>query len=361
MLDALYDLVRRHRLLERLTGSDDAEVLWIGELVRRGLEPPDPRFDRCAHWDTAVAAEVEGLDAIERIALVGSFRADVAEQIVAAFGDQAEAFVEASNERAPVVLRANRRRVDREGLLAGLRAAGVDCEPGQHAPDAVILRSRTNLQALDLFKRGAFEVQDEGSQLLAELVEPTGLVVDFCAGAGGKTLAMAAMGAKRVVACDVRERALTELRKRARRAGVQVEVHVLGDDLPPAVAGLHADRVLVDAPCSGTGVLRRHPEHRWTVGPLSELVALQSSILERASGLVRPGGRLIYGTCSVLPVENEGVVEAFAQRHPEFAPSGTLRTAPHTHGTDGFYGAVLQRRCVEPYPGPDTEIATRAG
>lgn len=355
VLDGLYGMVRRDRLLAALTGSGDAEVLWVGELVRRGLDPDlatevsqlDGDFGRCADWDASVTALVGDLDPVERIALLGGVRPVVAEQILVAFGeDGARDFFEASNARGPVVLRANRARISRDRLVECLREQDIPCEAGSE-PDAVVLLGRANLPALDLFKRGTFEVQDEGSQRLARLVEPTGLVVDLCAGAGGKTLALAALGARRLVACDVRERPLKELQKRASRAGVRVEVHRLGPggELPPAVQSLRADRVLVDAPCTGTGVLRRHPEHRWQIDAdrLSATTALQGEILERAMTLVKPGGRLIYGTCSVLPAENEAVVDAFGERHRDWSVGRVLRTAPHTCGTDGFYGAILQR------------------
>ncbi len=366
-LDALYDLVRHERMLALLTGSDAPEALWLGWLVRNGLDPDeaatagrvDLDLSRCARWESEVAQALATRSAVHATALLGSLEPVAARQLLDRYGkDGAWAFIDASNERAPIALRANRLRGTREELVRALRDQGVDCTVGVWAPDAVLVHQRVELRTGPLWASGAFEVQDEGSQLLAELVDPGGLVVDLCAGAGGKTLALAARHPDRLVACDVRERALHELHKRAARAGAAVEVHQLGADgaLPRAVARLRADRVLVDAPCTGSGVLRRHPERRWLIdGPhLERCVALQHSILHRAAGLVRPGGRLIYGTCSVFPAENREVVRAFLDRHPDFAPlparrilgdgfGEVLEVAPHTHGTDGFFGAVLVR------------------
>lgn len=366
VVDGLYDLVRHERLLTELVGTDAAEALWFGWLVTAGMDPdkladrvPAATLERCARWELATEGAWRDHGALQGLMRVGSLPEVVARGVLSAFGATgARDFVQASNQRGPVTLRTNRLRGHREELIAKLQRADVPCHPGRWAPDAVVLDAGVNLPALPLYTQGWCEVQDEGSQLLAELVDARGLVVDLCAGAGGKTLALAAK-ADRVVAADIRDRALTELHKRATRAGARVEVHRLGDDgsLPKALTRLRADRVLVDAPCSGTGVLRRHPEHRWLVDEarLDQLVALQGAILDRAATLVKPGGRLVYGTCSVLPAENEGTVRAFLSRWPEFVEVSArsilgpdhgdrLQMAPHTHGTDGFFGAVFERR-----------------
>jgi len=351
VISALYDLIRHQKMLERLTGSHAFESLWIGWMVRCGLAPdeaPEGSWGPCADWDRSVHAAMAELGSVDAVALAGSLEPWVAARLVDAFGpEQTLQFIDASNQRGPVVLRVNPLKASVEQVRASLDAEGIGSEPGTLAPHALVLEGRANLPATRAFRDGWFEVQDEGSQLLAEWVEATGLVVDLCAGAGGKTLAL--HGAQRLVACDVRERALRTLKQRARRAGVAVQTHLLGDQgtLPPEVAGLRADRVLVDAPCTGTGVLRRHPEHRWLVDEtrVAECVALQDRILERAATLVKTGGRLIYATCSVLPAENEEVVERFLSTHPGFEPLGDpRRVAPHTHGTDGFFAAVLTRR-----------------
>jgi len=223
------------------------------------------------------------------------------------------------------------------------------------------------------FQDGLVEIQDEGSQLVAALVgaRPGMQVADYCAGAGGKTLAIAAgMNNKgRVVAMDVLDSRLDRSAQRLRRAGVHnVERRSIVDNAKwlKRQKG-NFDRVLVDAPCTGTGTWRRNPDGRWTLQPedLAELVPKQSDILDQASRLVKPGGRLVYATCSVLPAENERQIEAFVERHTDFAvtpiaeldlPSELaagpyLRLSPLKHGTDGFFGAVLTRQ------GPPVEEA----
>lgn len=333
--DLLYDLVRHQQVLARALGTDDDEALWAGALTLRGASLGLPFRD----LDEARALAVRRLDDLDALAVLAAAPREVAAELRRAFGPRAEAFVDASNARAPVVLRA---RGDRDALIRRLAEEGVQASPSPVAPRGVRVEGRANLWALASFREGAFEVQDEGSQLVADLLEPEGVVVDYCAGAGGKTLAMARPGV-RLVALDVRRRALDELRRRARRAGVDVEVHAI-DDGPLPLPEASADRVLVDAPCSGTGVWRRHPELRWRLDAdrLDALQRTQGALLDRAATLVRPGGRLVYATCSVLPREDEDVVEAFRARHPRFALERTLRLAPHTDGTDGFFGAALR-------------------
>lgn len=350
--DLLHDLIRYEALLDRALGTDVPDARWLGLLVRLGLPPADASaawegtplpWHRLTDWtrDTTLAERA-------------SVHPAVAAEVDRAFGPEADDFVTASNERAPTVLRVNRRRMDRATLIAALADEGIATRAGPWTPDAVVVEGRANLHGLRLFRDGAFEVQDGGSQALAALVPDGGPGLDLCAGAGGKTLALLARGDARILAADVRPRALAELRKRAERAQTPVQTLVLRDGPLPARIGPMA-WVLVDAPCSGTGVLRRHPEHRWHLGPdrLAELVALQQRLLARAATRVRPGGTLVYGTCSVLPAENEDQVDAFLNAHPDFrvVPASRrlpwagrfLRTAPHTHACDGLFGAVLTR------------------
>lgn len=276
------------------------------------------------------------------------------EVLSTALGDRAGPFIAASNQRAEVQIRANIARIDRQALATLLAEDGILTKPCRLAPHGLTVQGRANLRGHRAFSRGLFEVQDEGSQLLAELVPSVGSVLDLCAGAGGKSLALAASGA-RVHALDVRARPLLELQKRARRAGLTILTDTLSSDgaLPSHIpADYDADAVLVDAPCSGSGTWRRHPELRWRLTELAQTATLQASILARAASLVRPGGVLVYGTCSVLPAENEAQVDRFLGRHPDFRlePLGrpdlggdVLRLAPDTHGTDGFFGAKLRR------------------
>jgi 16S rRNA (cytosine967-C5)-methyltransferase len=290
----------------------------------------------------------------------------------------------------PVDLRVNRLKATVAEAQAALAREGIETEPMRYAPHGLRLRRRLSVVAGDAFRNGLVEIQDEGSQLVAGLVDaqPGMQVADYCAGAGGKTLAIAAgMNNKgRVVALDVLETRLDRSAQRLRRAGAyNVERRALGADSRKWLkrqAGAF-DRVLVDAPCTGTGTWRRNPDGRWTLRPedLAELVPKQAAILDAAARLVKPGGGLVYATCSVLPAENERQVEAFLARHPEFAvvpvadvwrdamgadpppevASGPyLRLSPLRHGTDGFFAATLVRRPAASPPPPSPPVEEEA-
>lgn len=278
------------------------------------------------------------------------------------------ALAQALNRPAPLDLRVNIARSGREAVLAALRADGLEVQPCRLSPHGLRLEGKPALQQHPLFLSGEIEVQDEGSQLLAFLVQPRRgeLVVDFCAGAGGKTLHLGAMmrSSGRLYAFDVSERRLSRLRPRAERAGLtNVHPALIAHERDARVKRLHgkADRVLVDVPCSGLGTLRRSPDLKWRQTPatVAEMRALQASILDAAAALLRPGGRLVYATCSLLREENEDIVEAFAAANPQFREVDAgellrkqgveidagpcLRLWPHQHGTDGFFAAVFER------------------
>ncbi|WP_353475230.1 RsmB/NOP family class I SAM-dependent RNA methyltransferase [Salipiger sp. H15] len=275
-------------------------------------------------------------------------------------------------------LRVNTIKATREAMLLELKALGIPAEMSTLAPHGIRVRERLSLARLDPLKSGEIEIQDEGSQLVAMLVDarPGDRVVDFCAGAGGKTLAIAAqMNNKgRIIACDVNEGRLKRSAERFRKAGVHnAETRLLASETDRWVKRHKGgfDRVLVDAPCSGTGTWRRNPDARWRAPEekgLDNLVALQARILASAARLVKPGGRLVYATCSMLPEENEEQVTAFLAAHPDFrvvplretAPQMTgsahgehLSLTPARHDTDGFFAAVLQRGA----PAPEAETA----
>jgi 16S rRNA (cytosine967-C5)-methyltransferase len=274
--------------------------------------------------------------------------------------------LEAMDRRAPLTVRANRLRCDREALGARVaKEAGIASRPTTLARDGLILDTRENIYALAAFRDGWMELQDEGSQLVAEIVAPPpgSVVVDACAGAGGKTLALGALlgNRGRVLALDPSARKIEELRRRARRAGLtNVEARVLSDGF--VLGAGFADRVLVDAPCTGSGVVRRNPETKWRLAPsdLAELPRKQRAILETYAPLVRPGGRLIYATCSLFAEENDAVIESFLVGQPTWkqvalkeiagreralamGDGERLRLGPHTHDCDGFFAAVLRR------------------
>jgi len=278
------------------------------------------------------------------------------------------------NQAAPLDLRVNSLKSRREEVLARLGAEGIAAEACRYAPLGIRLKAKPALQKHPLYLEGAIEVQDEGSQLLGYLLAPKRgeMVVDFCAGAGGKTLVLGALmrSTGRLYAFDVSPRRLAKLKPRVARSGLS-NMHPIciaseNDIRVKRLAG-KIDRVLVDAPCSGLGTLRRNPDLKWRQTPQSveELTRKQADILAGASRLVKPGGRLVYATCSILAEENEAVVDAFLAAHHDYrrlcasevlAQQGImieacgygesdldLRLLPHLHGTDGFYAAVLER------------------
>lgn len=281
------------------------------------------------------------------------------------FGAGFAAEMAAMLEPPPLDLRVNPVRATRASVQRALQGLGIRAEPTPLAPHGLRLRERLSLARLPGLKTGEIEIQDEGSQLVAGLVDarPGERVVDFCAGAGGKTLAIAAqmMNRGHVVACDVNEARLKRCAERLRRAGLHnAETRVLASETDRWIKRHKGgfDRVLVDAPCSGTGTWRRNPDARWRAPDLGmpALVALQGRILASAARLVKPGGRLVYATCSVLVEENEEQVAAFLAVHPGFAlvplreaapqlaRSDFLSLTPAGQGTDGFFAAVLQRK-----------------
>jgi 16S rRNA (cytosine967-C5)-methyltransferase len=324
-------------LLRDLGGVPEAEALV--DLPPGELPPPRP----------------PPTDLAERFSLPDWLAAEVGR----AAGPQAARLADALDAPGPVCLRANRLRIGPAELADRLGREGVATRPGQWARDClVVISPRPNLYGLASHRAGLFEVQDEGSQLLGELVgaEPGEEVLDLCAGAGGKTLQLAAAAGERgrVHAADPDAGRLERLRRRAVRAGAAgVVVH--GAEPPPA---LEVDRALVDAPCSELGALRRGPDLRFRLDPatFAPLSTLQRSLLARAARSVRRGGRLVYATCTFRREENEEAALAFEAAHPDFgrvrpaapeafaAPDGFFRAWPHRHGTDGFFAAVWERR-----------------
>ncbi len=297
--------------------------------------------------------------------------------LLAEFGDALAAEMAALNMRAPLDLRVNTLKTTREAARAALAASGLPAVACPYAPHGLRLPAGNKLTEHPLHKSGAVEIQDEGSQLASLFcgAKPGMLVIDLCAGAGGKSLAFAAemRNEGRILACDADEARLARSVPRTERAGVRIVEHRVIQDWAPQDGGPdpdfgdmqdRADLVVVDAPCSGSGTWRRAPDARWrlTAEALQALTLTQSRLLERASSLVRPGGRLVYVTCSVLPVENQAQIEsclvrdrglALAQPMHVLAEAGLdaismkeglgLRLTPARHGTDGFFVACLTR------------------
>ena len=325
---------------------------------------------------------VDECDAIQPEELMAQHRHNLpqwmADALQAQVGDQFEALAASMLEPAPLDLRVNALSAKRDAVQKELVKAGIKAEATPYSPWGLRVQEKPALTKLEAFQQGRIEVQDEGSQLLALLLDAKRgeMVVDFCAGAGGKTLAIGAQmrNTGRLYAFDVSAHRLEALKPRLARSGLSnVHPAALAHERDERVKRLSGkiDRVLVDAPCSGLGTLRRNPDLKWRQDQtaIAELNAKQTAILDSAARMVKSGGRLVYATCSVLPEENEHVAQAFQAAHPDFVAmdagevlaqlkvenaaslcaggdTGTqyVRLWPHTHQTDGFFAAVWQRK-----------------
>lgn len=311
-------------------------------------------------------------DPVAHLMVVYSYPRWIAERWLARYGiDGAIALCQAGNIPPPVVVRTNRLRVETEALRASLCAAGLQVEPGRYLDDFLIVRNTGDLTTLDAYVRGWFQVQDESAGLAVRLLDPQDgeTILDLCAAPGGKTTSIAERMRNRglIIGVDLRPGRLHRLMKNSDRLGVTI-VH------PVAADGRHfetrrpVDRVLVDAPCSGLGTVARHAELRWRRTPedIAGLRVTQLALLEQAAHLVKPGGVVVYSTCTIEPDENEDIIAAFRARHPDFrverppvTPSfpsglmdaeGVIRTLPSVHGIDGSFAVRLKKdmhRCLK--------------
>src|SRR3954466_4769331 len=384
---------REHRSLgprERATLAETAFAVLRRKLLfeRLGQSGSGPRERRLAILGFAAPRDflksalseqekawLDHCDTIDLAALPERLRHNLpewlAEALKAQLGDDFWPLVEAVNQPAPLDLRVNALTDKREDVRQELKLAGIASQPTPFSPWGLRIADRPALTKLDAFARGAIEVQDEGSQLLALLTDARRgqMVVDFCAGAGGKTLALGAAmrNTGRLYAFDVSAHRLDNLKPRLARSKLS-NVHPAAiaherDERIKRLAG-KIDRVIVDAPCSGLGTLRRNPDLKWRQSPesVAEMTVKQAAILRSAARLLKPGGRLVYATCSLLPAENEAIAQAFSEANREFSPlpaaevlsnlkvqdadalcsSGEnaknyLRLWPHRHQTDGFF------------------------
>lgn len=377
--ESVYGVLRRLRFLSSVTAHeendpDDARKLILAWLLRiqgmsiRELEPVlSAQQKEWAH--TIKAKSTENLP----LAIQADVRDWLWNKLVAQYGEnEALTICRSMFEQASLDLRVNTIKDQREAVLKRMLAENTLNEhtitTTPYSPVGLRMPNRMNINRHVLFTEGKIEVQDEGSQLLSYLVAPKRgmMVADFCAGAGGKSLAIGALmkNTGRLYAFDVSEKRLHNLGQRLKRSGLSnLYAQVIRDENDPKLKRLNEkfDRVLVDAPCSGLGTLRRNPDLKWrqTEQDIAEFTGLQMAILTRAAKLVKPGGRLIYATCSLLAEENEQVAQQFLQQHPHFTliPANTvlaqqqieldtgeyLKLLPHLHGTDGFFAAVFER------------------
>jgi len=374
LAETTYTVLRQRLLFQHLAQSGKGEMErrlallgWQGNegFLRAALTEPEQ------HW----LAQVQTVD---RASLPEKLRHNLpewlAETLKASIGDDFWPLVNSLNESAPLDLRVNTFKAKRDDVQKALAEGRIEAVPTPYSPWGLRIQGKPALNKLDVFSKGEIEVQDEGSQLLALLTDAkrSEMVVDFCAGAGGKTLALGAAmrNTGRLYAFDTSGHRLAALKPRLARSGLSnvypVQITHERDDRIKRLAG-KIDRVLVDAPCSGLGTLRRNPDLKWRQSPESveELRVKQTAILASAARLLKPGGRLVYATCSLLEAENEAIAAAFTEAHArEFAPlpvapllekahvaqaetlvrGDFLRLWPHRHGTDGFFAAVWERR-----------------
>lgn len=370
LAESVYGALRRKRSLAAAAASESPRALVIGALVRVLGYSGRAIDEALSDTDREIVARIRR-SPVE--AMPAAVQADLPdwcwERLAARHGaDEAMRIARGLLDAAPLDLRVNLARISREDALAQLAQTGIEGALSACSPSGIRLKGKPAINRHPLFKEGFVEVQDEGSQLLAYLVAPRRgeMVADFCAGAGGKTLAMAMLmrSSGRLYAMDVSAKRLSALTPRLRRAGVS-NVHPVAldsenDERVKRLAG-KLDRVLVDAPCSGFGTLRRNPDLKWRHGPeaVEQLVEKQHRILAAAARLVKPGGRIVYATCSLLEEENEAVAERFSATHAQFRAlhcgelfkalkiplemPAQLRLWPHVHHTDGFFAAAFER------------------
>ena len=346
---SLSDYFRSHKSL----GSHDRKTIgeWVYTLVRwQSLFDeldPSKNFSKRLHllqqrplseWTSA-----ENLSPSARLGLSPY----LLEILTKTYGTESTRLIaDVLNSQGPVFIRANFLKTTREELLR-LWQGKFTMQPSTRTSAGIVFAKREPLFALPEFKQGLFEVQDEGSQLIADLVDckPGDRVLDYCGGSGGKSLAFAPRmkGKGEIYLHDIRKSALTEASRRFRRAGVQ-NAQIFNPEHPSLPKILHKmDWVLVDVPCSGTGTLRRNPDMKWKIDAnmVERLKEEQKAIFEQALRFVKPGGKIVYSTCSILPEENEQQVEHFLRTFPITLAKEPLKLLPENDGPDGFFGAVF--------------------
>ena len=343
--ETIYDVVRQYRLLNELDGNKNNWYHIIGiYLLLRGHDLPA--------WQ-----EFEGIDKKhlqQKISEIQGNRAifqsisDWMDELgFAELSFKWNKEIEALNNQAAVVLRTNTLKTTTRNLQTQLSKEGVETENIKDT-DALILKERKNIFTSQLFKQGMFEIQDASSQLVATFLrlQPGMTIIDACAGAGGKALHIAALtqNKSKIIAMDVEEKKLTELQRRAGRAGAKIETKLISS--PKTIKDLNktADRLLLDVPCSGLGVLKRNPDAKWklTLERINELKKIQQQILQDYTCMLKVGGLMVYATCSILPSENQKQVETFLANNPNFSFIEDKTTYP-SEGFDGFYMCLMQR------------------
>ena len=354
--ETTYTIVRYWRMLNemmRINAEENSDYLWklfAGYLLWKNI--PLPLWDEFSSIDKDKIS-IEKNSRLNERKIKESIPDWLDELGERELGDRWDTEIAALNKEAPVILRANTLKISKEQLIEKFLEIGIQTFPLDFTNDALLVEQRQNLFQTPYFKEGYFELQDASSQLVANYldVKPGMRVVDACAGAGGKSLHIAALmqNKGKVLALDTEEWKLNELKKRANRNGISIiETRTITSSKVIKRLADSADRVLLDVPCSGLGVLRRNPDAKWklTNERIEELKSLQQKILESYSTMVKPNGKIVYSTCSILPSENEGQIERFfssESNRQKFKLIEERKISPAVDGFDGFYISVLQR------------------
>ena len=344
--ETLYDCVRWWRLLIHIGGKGRAEYVLAAYWAWRYDEPLNVEgYPNIGPGDVKEALS----RAEDQPGLLASMPEWIDELAYKELGEKWPAVRSALNEQASVYLRTNTLKTDRDSLLAELRKEGFEVEADPRGPLAIKVLKRRNFWSTKAFQSGHFEVQDIASQQVAPAldIQPGMTVVDACAGAGGKTLQLAALMSNkgRLIAMDTEERKLVELKKRAKRAGISnLDIRPINSTKVIKRLAEKADRILLDVPCSGLGVLRRNPDAKWKLKPqfIEEVKTWQADILNRYSRMLKPDGKLVYATCSILPSESEDQVAKFLDANDSWQVDEEQRLSPKDD-YDGFYHALLTR------------------
>ncbi len=353
--ETLYEMVRYKRLYNEIAGTKGhytRENIWKNFTtwaVLKGYKLPDDWHQ----FDGTPVRRIKGkFDEIQKDRKIRESVPDWMDKICSKELGEAtwEKELHALNQQARVILRVNTLKTNKERLQKLLLEENIETEFLPDQPDALVLTERKNVFMTDIFKKGLFEVQDASSQLVAPFldVKPGQRVIDTCAGAGGKTLHLASLMENKgqIIALDIYDHKLKELKKRAKRDGAHnIETRPIVSSKTIKKLKNSADRVLIDAPCSGLGVLKRNPDSKWKMQPefIDRIKETQAEILDNYSGLVKKGGKLVYATCSILPSENEKQVELFLANHPEFKLVKDQKVSPLKSGFDGFYMALMEK------------------
>ncbi|WP_452227087.1 RsmB/NOP family class I SAM-dependent RNA methyltransferase [Lacinutrix cladophorae] len=355
--ETTYDIVRWKRLYAEIAevkepfSRDDVWRLVAVWGTLKGIKLPDWKY-----FENTPQRKIKGrFDEFSKIRKIAASVPDWMDEIATKeLGENVwTKEITALNQQADVVLRVNTLKITKEKLQEELSDLDIETDEVKNHPDALKLRERANVFTTEAFKKGFFEVQDGSSQKVAEFldVKPGMKVVDTCAGAGGKTLHLAALMENKgqIVAMDIYENKLKELKRRAKRAGAHnIEMRVIDSTKPIKKLYDKADRVLIDAPCSGLGVLRRNPDAKWKLQPefLEKIRKTQAEILNSYSRMVKPGGKIVYATCSILPSENQDQVKAFltSESGKDFTFVKEKKILSYESGFDGFYMALLEKK-----------------